>query len=63
MTADYKGDLGKTLQILNDALATELVCVLRYKFHAVSATGIDSGTVTLKNVVAGFAYRSLPASR
>ena len=29
----------------NEALATEIVCVLRYKFHAVAATGIASESV------------------
>ena len=38
----YKGDPGKTIEILQSVLATELVCVLRYTMHAVSATGISS---------------------
>ena len=28
--------------MLNEALAAEIVCVLRYKFHYVTASGIDS---------------------
>lgn len=39
---DYKGEVETAVRILNEALATEIVCVLRYKFHAVTAQGIDS---------------------
>ena len=42
ITADYKGEVGTTVDILNTALATEIVCVLRYKYHAISATGLAS---------------------
>src|SRR5260370_1355568 len=42
VTSNYEGDVATTIKILNEALATELVCVLRYKFHAVTAVGIDS---------------------
>jgi bacterioferritin len=42
ITSNYGGDPSKTVEILNDALATELVCVLRYKFHYVAAQGIHS---------------------
>jgi bacterioferritin len=33
VTKDYKLDLTQTVGVLNEALGTELVCVLRYKFH------------------------------
>ena len=33
------------IKLLNDALATEIVCILRYKFHAVCATGLASEAV------------------
>ena len=33
VTAGYRGDRETILRLLNDALATELVCVLRYKRH------------------------------
>jgi bacterioferritin len=33
VTDGYLGDLATVLQLLNDALATELVCVLRYRNH------------------------------
>jgi bacterioferritin len=38
----YIGDVKKTIEILQSVLATEIVCVLRYTMHAVSATGISS---------------------
>jgi bacterioferritin len=42
VTSTYEGDAGKTIEILQSVLATEIVCVLRYKMHAVAATGISS---------------------
>jgi len=45
ITPNYEGDVGKTIDVLNDALATEIVCVLRYTFHAVTAQGIHSESV------------------
>jgi bacterioferritin len=45
VTPDYAGSVEQAIDILNDALATETVCVLRYKFHAVAATGINSEAV------------------
>ena len=33
VTAGYKGDRAAVIKMLNEALATELVCVLRYKRH------------------------------
>ena len=45
ITASYGGDVETSVQILNEALATELVCVLRYRFHAITATGIASEAV------------------
>jgi bacterioferritin len=38
----YVGDVKKTIAILQSVLATEIVCVLRYTMHAVTATGISS---------------------
>jgi bacterioferritin len=48
VTTDYGGDVGTTIALLNEALATELVCVLRYKFHAVAAVGIHSEAVKVE---------------
>jgi bacterioferritin len=45
MTWTYNGDPKKTVEILQSVLATEIVCVLRYTMHAVSATGISSDSV------------------
>ena len=42
VTSTYKGDVKKTIEILQSVLATEIVCVLRYTMHAVAATGISS---------------------
>ncbi len=39
---DYQGDLKTVLCVLNEALATELICVLRYKRHHYTAKGIPS---------------------
>jgi len=40
VTQSYKGDVEKTIGILNEALATEIVCVLRYMHHYFMATGV-----------------------
>jgi bacterioferritin len=42
VTFTYQGDVERTIQILQSVLATEIVCVLRYTMHAVSAAGISS---------------------
>jgi bacterioferritin len=41
----YKGDPAKTIELLQAVVATELVCVLRYRMHAIAATGINSESV------------------
>ncbi|HUY13647.1 MAG TPA: ferritin-like domain-containing protein [Terriglobia bacterium] len=45
VTPGYQGDLKTVLRVLNEALATELVCVLRYKRHHYMAKGIHSQSV------------------
>lgn len=45
MTAGYKGKPDVVLRLLNDALATELVCTFRYKRHYFMAKGINSESV------------------
>jgi len=45
VTDAYGADLGRVLQILNEALATEIVCVLRYKRHYYTASGLYSEPV------------------
>ena len=42
VTDSYRGDRQTVIKILNDALATELVCVLRYKRHYFMAQGIHA---------------------
>src|SRR5205085_3648380 len=42
VTPGYSADRAAVLKRLNDALATELVCVLRYRRHHFMAKGIDS---------------------
>jgi len=42
VTESYKADRKKILQLLNEALATEIVCVLRYKRHYFMASGIEA---------------------
>ena len=42
MTQSYHGDRETILRLLNEALATELVCVLRYKRHHYMATGLHA---------------------
>jgi len=45
VTDSYKGDRTVVLRVLNEALATEIVCVLRYKRHHYMAKGIHSQAV------------------
>jgi len=41
VTPDYPLDIQEACQLLNDALGTEIMCVLRYRHHQVIAKGID----------------------
>ncbi len=40
VTTGYAADRDKVIAMLNEALATELVCVLRYRRHYFMASGI-----------------------
>jgi bacterioferritin len=42
VTEGYGGNVEQTIDLLQSVLATELVCVLRYTYHAVIATGLSS---------------------
>ncbi len=42
VTDGYGGDAAKTVEILQTVLATELVCVLRYTLHSITASGLSS---------------------
>ncbi len=45
VTEGYKADRETVIKILNEALATEIVCVLRYKRHYFMASGIHAESV------------------
>ena len=45
VTAGYTADRATVLKLLNDSLATEIVCVLRYRRHHFMARGIHSQAV------------------
>jgi bacterioferritin len=45
VTSGYQADREKVIALLNEALATELVCVLRYKQHYFLARGIQAEPV------------------
>lgn len=46
VTPGYKADRETVVKLLNTALATEIVCVLRYKRHYFMATGIHAQAVS-----------------
>ncbi len=45
LTAGYKADRKTVIELLNTALATEIVCILRYKRHFYMATGLNAKSV------------------
>jgi bacterioferritin len=45
VTEGYQVDRDTAVKLLNEALATEIVCVLRYKRHYYAAKGINSESV------------------
>ena len=45
VTAFYRADRDKVIEVLNEVLATEVVCTLRYKNHYFMAKGIHSEAV------------------
>jgi bacterioferritin len=45
VTEGYRADVETVLRVLNEALATEIVCVLRYKRHHYMAAGIHATAV------------------
>jgi bacterioferritin len=45
VTEGYSADRSTVVKLLNEALATEIVCVLRYKRHHFMATGIHAESV------------------
>jgi bacterioferritin len=51
VTAAYGADVNLVLDVLNTALATELVCVLRYRQHHFAAKGLDAEPVAAEFMV------------
>jgi len=45
ITEGYAADRDTVVKLLNEALATEIICVLRYKRHYFMATGINAESV------------------
>lgn len=45
MTAGYSADRTEVLKLLNEALATEIVCMLRYRRHHFMARGIHAKSI------------------
>ena len=45
VTEGYTADRKNVIRLLNEALATEIVCVLRYKRHYFMASGINAQSV------------------
>src|SRR5919109_3731966 len=45
VTSAYGADVNRVIKVCNDALATELVCILRYKQHYYAATGLHAEPV------------------
>ena len=45
VTEAYKADRQQVIAVLNEVLATEIVCVLRYKNHYYMASGAQAGPI------------------
>jgi len=45
VTEGYRADRKTVIKVLNEALATEIVCVLRYRRHYFMASGINADSV------------------
>ena len=45
VTPGYKGNRETVIKLLNEALATEIVCILRYRRHHFMAAGINATSV------------------
>ena len=48
ITPSYDGDRQTVIKLLNTALATEVICVLRYKHHHFMAKGINAESVAVE---------------
>ncbi|HUO67464.1 MAG TPA: ferritin-like domain-containing protein, partial [Gammaproteobacteria bacterium] len=45
VTQGYTADRETVLKLLNEALATEIICVLRYRRHYFMASGLEAQSV------------------
>ena len=66
VTSGYAADRESVIKMLNEALATELVCVLRYKRHYFMAAGIHAAPVAaefLEHATEEMAHADLLAKR
>jgi bacterioferritin len=66
VTSGYAADRKVVITLLNEALATELVCVLRYKRHYFMAKGIHSESIRaefLQHGIEEMAHADLLAKR
>ena len=66
VTVGYGADRAKVIELLNRSLATELVCVLRYKRHAFTAKGLAAEPVAAefwKHAAEELAHADLLAAR
>jgi len=50
VTKDYEANKEVVIRLLNEALATEIVCVLRYRLHHFMANGILSEPVAAESL-------------
>jgi bacterioferritin len=51
VTESYRADRKTVLKLLNEALATEIICVLRYRRHHFMAAGINADSVAAEFLV------------
>lgn len=66
VTSGYKGNREEIISLLNGALATELVCVLRYKRHYFTASGLENVSIKaefLQHAIEEEAHANLIAER
>jgi bacterioferritin len=51
VTESYRADRQTVIKLLNEALATEIICVLRYRRHHFMAAGINADSVAAEFLV------------
>jgi bacterioferritin len=51
ITESYRADRKTVIKLLNEALATEIICVLRYRRHHFMAAGINADSVAAEFLV------------